>query len=124
MASENKKQNYGQNLEEMAKKLGVEPVAPKEIEPLDQKPTSQLNQILTGWGNRIKDSLDVLDPRVKALSEKRLQICNVCPIRLGNKCDPRQEIQHLVTGNTVRGCGCNIAAKTMSPSSHCPAGKW
>jgi len=28
------------------------------------------------------------------------------------------------TNQMVSGCGCNIAAKTLSRASKCPAGKW
>jgi len=28
------------------------------------------------------------------------------------------------TGEVVRGCGCNISAKSMSPNSLCPLDKW
>jgi len=45
-------------------------------------------------------------------------------MRSGHKCDPRKQGKNVKTGNTVNGCGCNIAAKTMSPGSSCPLGKW
>ena len=31
---------------------------------------------------------------------------------------------HVVTGQKVRGCGCRLAAKALSPGSVCPLGKW
>ena len=124
MASEKKTQNYGKDLEELAKKMGVANPDLKFKPPVEDIPTSQLSQILTGWGNRVKDTFNMVEPRVKVLSEARLKLCDVCPIRRGNKCAPSLQIKHHVTGNLVNGCGCNISAKTLSPSSHCPAGKW
>jgi hypothetical protein len=85
---------------------------------------SKISEILTGWGHLIKDRFDALDPEIKALSEDRLQACNVCNLRTGTICDPRRVEPHLVTGNLTKGCGCNIAAKSLSPGSKCPLGKW
>jgi len=45
-------------------------------------------------------------------------------MRSGHKCDPGKQGKNVKTGNMVNGCGCNIAAKTMSPGSSCPLGKW
>ena len=124
MASEKKTQNYGKDLEDLAKKMGHDVPKFKFNPPLENAPVTQISQILTGWGNRIKDTFNMVEPKVKVLSEARLKVCDVCPIRRGNKCAPNLQIQHHVTGNLVNGCGCNISAKTLSPSSHCPAGKW
>ena len=85
---------------------------------------SKLNEILTGWGNRVKDSFNLLDEETKLMAEARLTHCNFCEIRNSNTCDPAQTIQHVKTRQDVNGCGCNISAKTLSPNSHCPAGKW
>jgi|TARA_R110002074_G_scaffold53800_2_gene134623 hypothetical protein len=124
MASEKKTQNYGKDLEDLAKKMGHDVPEFKFNPPLENAPVTQISQILTGWGNRIKDTFNMVEPKVKVLSEARLKVCDVCPIRRGNKCAPNLQIQHHITGNLVNGCGCNISAKTLSPSSHCPAGKW
>jgi len=83
-----------------------------------------INQILEGWGNLIKDKLNSLDPTIKAVATIRLSHCDKCPIRKNNVCDPNSIIKHVVTGNDVRGCGCNIAAKTLAMQAKCPAGKW
>lgn len=85
---------------------------------------SKLNEILTGWANTVKDRFDMLDPEVKLISEERLNICNECPMRNGSICDPRRFGQNVKTGVLMRGCGCNLLAKTMSPSSKCPLDKW
>jgi len=83
-----------------------------------------INQILEGWGNLIKDKLNSLDPTIKAVATIRLSHCDKCPIRKNNTCDPSGTIEHIQTKETVKGCGCNIAAKTLSMQAQCPAGKW
>jgi len=85
---------------------------------------SQVPLILEGWGNRIKDEFHILDPKIKELASERLLKCNECDIREGNTCHPERCGIHMKTGKLQCGCGCNIAAKTLSPSSECPLGKW
>ena len=84
----------------------------------------QINQILEGWGNLVKDKLNLLHPPIKAVAEMRLQHCDKCPIRKNNICDPNSTITHIITKKPVKGCGCNIAAKTLATQAQCPAGKW
>ena len=50
--------------------------------------------------------------------------CNPCPLRQGNTCSPQIMGYHVITNERKSGCGCNISAKTLSPSSQCPLGKW
>jgi len=88
------------------------------------KETSQILQILEGWGNVIKDKFDAVDIVTKDLSKKRLLECNPCPIRQGNSCSTNIYGYHIKTNERKRGCGCNISAKTLSRSSQCPLGKW
>tara|TARA_B100001057_G_C22685725_1_gene885632 strand:+ start:235 stop:495 length:261 start_codon:yes stop_codon:yes gene_type:complete len=85
---------------------------------------SQIKEILEGWGNVIKDQFGMVDPSTKMLSKSRLFECEPCPIRQGNTCSPQIYGYHVVTEERVNGCGCNIAAKTLSLSSRCPLGKW
>lgn len=85
---------------------------------------SKINEILTGWANTVKDRFNALHSDVKEISEKRLNVCNECDMRNGSICDPRRVTMNEKTGQLVRGCGCNLLAKTMSPKSQCPAGKW
>ena len=85
---------------------------------------SQILEIIEGWGNVIKDQFNAVDPVTKAVSKKRLQLCDPCDIRQGNTCSPQRTGIHEITGHVAKGCGCNIAAKTLSPSSQCPLGKW
>jgi hypothetical protein len=81
-------------------------------------------EIIEGWGNVIKDQFNAVDPVTKAVSKKRLLECNSCGLRQGNTCSPQIYGYHIITNERKNGCGCNIAAKTLSPSSQCPLGKW
>tara|TARA_B110000003_G_C16628538_1_gene525771 strand:+ start:828 stop:1088 length:261 start_codon:yes stop_codon:yes gene_type:complete len=85
---------------------------------------SKLSEIIEGWGNLIKDQFNAVDPITKELSKKRLLECNVCSLRQGNMCSPYIFGYHIETNHRLNGCGCNIAAKTLSRSSKCPLGKW
>lgn len=84
----------------------------------------KINEILDGWGNLLKSNFGLLDDETRELAEKRLLFCNACEIRTGNTCDPHKTIAHILTNELKKGCGCNIAAKTLSRKSECPAGKW
>lgn len=83
-----------------------------------------IKDIIEGWANVVKDRFNQLDPETKKVSEDRLMLCNICDIRTGNTCDPRKLGEHVDNGRLVRGCGCNISAKTLSTNSKCPLGKW
>ena len=85
---------------------------------------SQIKQILEGWGNVIKDQFNAVDPVTKAISKKRLQFWDDCSLRHGNTCSPQIYGYHVITNERKNGCGCNISAKTLSPTSQCPLGKW
>lgn len=88
------------------------------------KPPSQLSQIFTGWGNYVKSHFVDLAPELKALSTNRLLTCNACDMRNGGTCDTNKTGTNIKTGAQVRGCGCRLAAKALSPGSGCPLGKW
>lgn len=81
-------------------------------------------EIIDGWFNLVKDKLDILNPELKEIAEQRIQICNVCELRRGNRCDPKKCIQHKITKELKCGCGCNLSAKAMSRKSQCPTGQW
>lgn len=85
---------------------------------------SKLKEIFDGWGNLVKDKFGTLNEEVKIMAQIRLEQCHTCRMRSGNVCDPTKQLKHIVTEQLVRGCGCNISAKTLSPDSECPAGKW
>ena len=85
---------------------------------------SKLKEIFDGWGNLVKDKFGTLNEETKLMAQIRLEQCHSCSMRSGNTCDPSKQIKHIVTEQLVWGCGCNISAKTLSPTSECPAGKW
>ena len=85
---------------------------------------AKIVDILDGWANLVKDRFNRLDKETKELSEERLNICDSCDIRLGSVCNPSKYGVNIQTGKLSRGCGCNIAAKTMVSASRCPLGKW
>ena len=110
--------------EDAAKKFGF--VSPEEIVRKDvtSKPTPLIEQILTGWGNYVKSHFVELAPELKAEGQKRLEICNSCDMRDRGTCSTGRQGKHVVTGEMKKGCGCKLAAKALSPGSHCPLGKW
>tara|TARA_B110000483_G_scaffold109655_1_gene133595 strand:+ start:36 stop:392 length:357 start_codon:yes stop_codon:yes gene_type:complete len=118
MAFEKKTQNYSLN-----DKFSFKGTIGNEPRP-EKKPPSVVSQILTGWGNRIKSHFVELAPELMALSTNRLLACNACDMRNGGTCNPNKTGIHVKTGAEVRGCGCNLAAKALSPGSSCPLGKW
>jgi len=118
MAVEKKTQNYSLNDKYSFK--GTIGDAPK----IEKKPPSVVSQILTGWGNLVKSHFVELAPELKAQSTNRLLICNSCDMRNGGTCNPSKTGIHVKTGQEVRGCGCRLAAKALSPGSVCPLGKW
>ena len=85
---------------------------------------SKLYEILDGWGNRIKDNFGMLDPNIKQIASERLHLCNDCPLRVANTCSYTKSAEHIVTKKITKGCGCDIIAKAMSPTSSCILGKW
>lgn len=118
MASEKKTQNY-----ELNTKFSYKGTVGNKPKP-EKKPPSVVNQILTGWGNLVKSHFVELKPELKAQSANRLLICNSCDMRNGGTCNPSKTGIHVKTGQEVRGCGCRLAAKALSPGSVCPLGKW
>lgn len=84
----------------------------------------KISEILEGWGNHMKDQFHVLDPAIKNISRQRLERCDTCRVRDGAKCSPNKSDVHVQTGEITKGCGCYVAAKSMSLQSTCPLGKW
>jgi len=64
--------------------------------------------IAEGWFNLFKDKLGILPEALKKESERKLQICSLCPQRENNTC---------------KICSCTLTAKVKS-SSNCPLSKW
>lgn len=64
----------------------------------------ELNDIVVGWKNVI-----FTDKEVEKMAFERAQICAACPFNKNSVCTK---------------CHCPLAAKTRSPKSKCPEGKW
>ena len=65
-----------------------------------------ISHILEGWGNKVKDKLNLLDEHTKKISQQRLLICDGCSLRVENSCSPLHFDYHIKTGELTRGCGC------------------
>tara|TARA_R110000868_G_scaffold14414_2_gene67056 strand:+ start:47452 stop:47787 length:336 start_codon:yes stop_codon:yes gene_type:complete len=97
---------------------------------------NQIKQILNGWANLALDQLELLPEGLKKESENRFEICDKCPLRDNNRCDPNKTGQAVKTflyiataeqrieGSEYKGCGCNLSAKVVAGNSQCPLGKW
>jgi hypothetical protein len=87
---------------------------------------SKLNEIINGWGNALKGTFNLLPESTKKMAEKRIIICNVCPVRFHLICNPMASGRNVKTGEIVRGCGCVLSAKILSTDENtkCPLGKW
>lgn len=83
----------------------------------------KIKQIIEGWSKLAYDKLVGLPPETQELAAERLAICNACPVRTGNRCDPKKAGNHVETHEQKSGCGCIISAKVVS-GSPCPLGKW
>ena len=110
--------------DEAAKKFGF--IRPEDVirKNVQRTPTSKIDQILTGWGNYVKSHFVELAPELKAEGQKRLEICNSCSMRDRGTCSTARRGKHVITGEMMKGCGCKLAAKALSPKSVCPLGKW
>ena len=88
------------------------------------KVMADISLIVNGWTNFFKDRFNRLDPKVKQLSELRLEICLECPLRSGSMCDPKKKGINIEKGKETSGCGCHLAAKSMAIKAKCPLDKW
>lgn len=87
----------------------------------------KLEEIIQGWKNL------TLNKEVD-LSKSRLTICSSCSLNTNGVCNRNlkgkavttflynDEIRNL--GKEYNGCGCPLKAKTSSPNTKCPLGKW
>ena len=85
---------------------------------------SKSKEIFDGYSNLLKDKLGLLDPETRKLAISRIVICNNCEANVAGICSPFAEIKNEVTGEMVKGCGCMLSSKCLSPESTCPANKW
>lgn len=65
---------------------------------------NKLEEIITGWKNVAFENKEV-----ENIAFERAKICASCPFNEANSCTK---------------CGCPLIAKTRSPKSKCPEGKW
>lgn len=76
---------------------------------------------------------DALDLNMD-ISEKRMQICRICPLyskKFDGMCNSKLwlnpetgEVSLENLGGMKRGCGCKLSWKTKVVDEVCPAGKW
>tara|TARA_R110000772_G_scaffold261370_1_gene379817 strand:+ start:376 stop:627 length:252 start_codon:yes stop_codon:yes gene_type:complete len=83
-----------------------------------------MKELFEGWAKLALDRFNLLSDDNKLMAEGRLTICHDCELRNGTMCDPRRISKNINTGHLVRGCGCNLPAKTLAHNSKCPLGKW
>lgn len=86
-------------------------------------------EIFQGWKNHITDNDEVKD-----LASHRMNICNGCFVKVDNTCSKlvsesavktfKYNGELRIEGQIYPGCGCPLVAKTKSPDSLCPLGKW
>lgn len=82
-----------------------------------------LIHIFKGWSNMMKESLGLLDPETKAMAEKRLKICETCPLRSKREmCSAFRKIEE--NGKSIRGCGCDLKAAATVKAKKCVRGLW
>lgn len=82
-----------------------------------------LKQIAEGWGNHFLDKLNLLDPEKKRIAETRMVICENCPIKKDNICDPDTSGTSM-DGTKFRGCGCFVDKKVLCMDCECPGSYW
>lgn len=91
---------------------------------------AKIKEIIQGWKNHLSNApIDIA-----RLSDTRMQICGRCSLNIGNFCSKNKEGYALTKfmyngeerfpGYKYKGCGCYLPAKTKSPTSSCPLGKW
>ena len=84
MASEDRTQDYNDDLKRMSNKLGIP--TPQSIEtPITE--TSQLSQILSGWGKKMKDNAtgEIVTGCGCNISAKSMSPHSSCPLNKWDK---------------------------------------
>ncbi|MCB1711373.1 MAG: hypothetical protein KDH96_02475 [Candidatus Riesia sp.] len=92
---------------------------------------SKIKEILDGHINELKSKIGLSDLKFDDVFKAREAICNSCPLKNGNTCNPRlfinpetMDVVSTPQEGFVKGCGCRLSAKQKSPSSSCPANFW
>jgi hypothetical protein len=83
-----------------------------------------MKKIVQGWANLARFHTGDLDPEIENMAAERLEKCEDCPARRLFFCSILVRVPHAEDERLVRGCGCMITPKVLSPDSSCPAGHW
>lgn len=90
---------------------------------IDFKKLNYFN-IIKGWFKKlIVDKLSLIPYHEKQQQIIRYSHCQNCPLNTNGWCDTSKE-ELDIYGNLVKGCGCELIAKTLSPNEHCPRSLW
>lgn len=87
---------------------------------------SKLNygNIAKGWYKKLILNPFNLLPQHEVLQSKiRKSFCDNCPLNSNGWCDTSKE-ELDINGEMVKGCGCELEAKQLSPTEHCPRLLW
>jgi hypothetical protein len=68
-----------------------------------------LPSIIEGATNYVKKELDMANPEIEELFERRMAICSICENYGGSSC---------------KLCGCNFQTKLRAINQTCPINKW
>lgn len=92
---------------------------------------SKIREIVEGHINEARSLTGTGNELVEQMSIVRSNICNACPLKKGNTCNPNLYLrpEDMDVSNTPKegyfvGCGCRLSAKQKSRNSRCPAGLW
>ncbi len=76
--------------------------------------------------NIIKGHLNELLDKQRDLYNDRIEICKSCPLftnsKVGAICDSNKKVK--INGQTFKGCGCRLSAKTRLKNEKCILKKW
>ena len=61
---------------------------------------------------------------LSVLANKRLSLCNECPLFDRGICSSEIEGLHVETKEATKGCGCELELKVLNEQEECPLGKW
>src|SRR5690606_27618022 len=104
----------------------------KRVVQEKRKRVSKIKEIVEGHANEFLANIGIKQNKdVQKVFDSREAICNACPLKKGNTCDPTKyinpntmEVRTTPAKGFFKGCGCRLSAKQRSQSSKCPAGFW
>lgn len=90
-----------------------------------------IKHIIEGHVNELRSAMNLTDEKEEKIFEIRSKICNSCPLKNGNSCNPKKylnpetmEVSDSKKVGFEKGCGCRLSSKQRSKGSSCPAGLW